>query len=166
MRFRVCDDFGNEGETVLNNVQDRKGLSAKYHGVENRKGLSPKCHGAGHLSFILHTKCCLISDVQYLPQPPKVGESVCYQGVFFEPQICGWSYVAGRGLHSAVLLAPPGWELTLAAPLMEGLWPGAALVHSSGKPPLLVSGGWGVSERFSPAQQTPPAWNPSVEARS
>lgn len=93
-------------KTVLNNVEDRKGLS-------------PKCHGVGHLPFILSTKCCLLSDVQYHPQPPKVGESVCYQGVFSKPQICGWSSVAGRGLHSAVLLAPPGWELTLAAAWME-----------------------------------------------
>lgn len=117
---------------VLNNVEDRKGLSAKGHGVENRKGmspkchrvgnrkgLSPKCHGVGHLPFILSTKCCLLSDAQHLPQPPKVGESMCYQGVFSEPQICGWSSVAGRGLHSAVLLAPPGWELTLAIVWME-----------------------------------------------
>ena len=109
-------------KTVLNNVENRKGLSAKGHGVENRKELSPKCHGAGHLPFILRTKCCLLSDAQFLPQPPKVGESVCCQGVFFEPQTldgavwlaeastlpCYWCLLAGSSLW-----LPRGWR-TLA----------------------------------------------------
>ena len=34
-------------KTVLNNDEDRKGLSAKGHGVENRKELSAKGHGVG-----------------------------------------------------------------------------------------------------------------------
>lgn len=45
--------------------------------------------------------------------------------------------------------------LKLTGMLKKGLWHGAMLAHGSKRPPLLVSGGSGVSERFQPLLGVP-----------